>query len=188
MISTTSLSKRKNLKQAFQLLGININRSFKNESTILFLILDIFRKTITRYHDDCRHSNIAFPEVEIREIWKDVLDHSLKNNYIEIEEEIDVSLLTLIFELINNQVYPMPGMMSVINRLTHNNMPLGIVSNAQFYTPVIMNYFISGDVKHDEQVLYFDPELQSFSYKYRIAKPDTKLFEFIIPVLDKNMG
>ena len=35
----------------------------------------------------------------------------------------------------------MPGMKEVIHKLAGKGLPLGIISNAQFYTPVILNFF-----------------------------------------------
>jgi putative hydrolase of the HAD superfamily len=57
--------------------------------------------------------------------------------------------------------------------------PLGIVSNAQFYTPVILNYFLHGIISESEHVRPFESDLTLFSYKLRRSKPDTYLFELL---------
>jgi putative hydrolase of the HAD superfamily len=82
----------------------------------------------------------------------------------------------------------MPGMKDTITGITQKEMPLGIVSNAQFYTPVLMNYFLGAGVGLQEQVKYFNPELSVFSYKLGRGKPDIMLFEELIPVLLSDYG
>lgn len=173
----------KKLKKAFDAAGITINDSLKDEHAVSYLILDALKKIINDHHEESKKNNIPYPEVEIREIWEKVLNHAKKNNYISIENTLDIYFLTLVFELVNNKVFPMPGMNEVISGLNKKNMPLGIISNAQFYTPVIMNYFITGQLKSDEYVVNFNNDLQFFSYKYKKAKPDTFLFDKVVPVL-----
>ncbi len=68
-------------------------------------------------------------------------------------------------------------MKEIIDELKSRNIPIGIVSNAQFYTPIIMNWFLSGEFSTKQDIDFFDPELSVFSYKEMRAKPDTKLFE-----------
>jgi putative hydrolase of the HAD superfamily len=71
----------------------------------------------------------------------------------------------------------MPGMKNILMELKKRNKYLGIISNAQFYTPIIMNYFLSGKVSDDEYINMFDPELIRYSYKLKRAKPDIAMFE-----------
>jgi putative hydrolase of the HAD superfamily len=73
----------------------------------------------------------------------------------------------------------MPGMKEVIFSLSKKGLPLGIISNAQFYTPVILNFFINGEVTEQEEVLPFDADLTVFSYKNLRSKPDPHLFEIV---------
>jgi putative hydrolase of the HAD superfamily len=73
----------------------------------------------------------------------------------------------------------MPGMKEVLIGLKDKGIPLGIVSNAQFYTPIIMNYFLTGEFSIKQDIDIFDPELSVFSYKELRAKPDVRLFDKI---------
>ncbi|MDZ7774761.1 MAG: HAD hydrolase-like protein [Bacteroidales bacterium] len=93
----------------------------------------------------------------------------------------------LTFELLSNQVYPMPGMADIIATFQHN-IPLGIVSNAQFYTPLIMNHYLKNEPS-EEAIPPFDPDLTVFSFKLGKGKPDSYLYKSIIPNLkNKNTG
>jgi len=55
----------------------------------------------------------------------------------------------------------------------------GIISNAQFYTPITINELLikSGSERSDPFKDLFDQKLVFFSYKFGRAKPDSFLFE-----------
>ena len=77
------------------------------------------------------------------------------------------------FELIVNPVYPMPNLNKVLQELKNRHIILGIISNAQFFTPYLFDWFLKSDLKH----LGFDPNLILFSYKFGHAKPSSFLFK-----------
>lgn len=99
-----------------------------------------------------------------------------------------IKCMTFVFEILSNRLYPMPGMKEVIKKLSGHGIPLGIVSNAQFYTPVVLNYFLSNRVSEEDTVDFFDPDLTIFSYKYRRSKPDLYLFQVLATALEKKYG
>ena len=61
----------------------------------------------------------------------------------------------IVFELLSNRVYPMPGMKEILLWIKAKGIPMGIVSNAQFYTPVIMNYFLTGNFSAQQEIDLF---------------------------------
>ncbi len=64
---------------------------------------------------------------------------------------------------------------------------MGIISNAQFYTPVIMNYFLDNEVDDEnENIKYFDPDLSIFSYQEKIGKPSIVLYEKALKACQKK--
>ena len=77
-------------------------------------------------------------------------------------------------------------MKEVLMEIKKMGIPIGIVSNAQFYTPIIMNYFLTGNFSSHQHIDLFDKDLSVFSYKELRAKPDTALFDKIIPVLNNK--
>lgn len=125
-----------------------------------------------------------FPEIDIIDVWYDIVSKYLDCGSVE---NIDLGTLSMTFELLSNQVYPMPAMNKVLNRLS-KHYKLGIISNAQFYTPMIMNYFLTGSCDDRDYVEGFDPELSVFSYRELRAKPDLYLFEKIKAVLADRDG
>ena len=69
----------------------------------------------------------------------------------------------MVFEILSNKVSPMPGMKEVLEELKSKGIPLGIVSNAQFYTPIIMNYFLIGNFSNNQDIDLFNSDLIAFS-------------------------
>jgi putative hydrolase of the HAD superfamily len=64
-------------------------------------------------------------------------------------------------------------------------MRLGIVSNAQFYTPIDLSLFVrdQGGDRYDDYTELFDDDLTFFSYEYGIAKPGLFLFRKLYDAL-----
>ncbi|MDZ7774546.1 MAG: hypothetical protein U5L09_02495 [Bacteroidales bacterium] len=61
------------------------------------------------------------------------MDRAIKKKWLAEGEAACRDHFVLTFELLSNQVYPMPGMADIIATFQKHNIPLGIVSNAQFY-------------------------------------------------------
>ncbi len=148
-------------------------------------MLEDFRYTILEYHKKAKSKNIPYPEINIKEVWNDVLNRASDKLWISHKKDSCLEKFILTFEVLSNKVFPMPGMKEVISYLKERNYPLGIISNAQFYTPLIMNYYLRNE-KMEETIPPFDPELTVFSYKLNKSKPDNILFKQIIPVLKEK--
>jgi putative hydrolase of the HAD superfamily len=177
-----------NLKNAFEISGVKLISSAKNEFDILNRVLGYLKQTVLISQETSRKNNIPHPEIEIREIWKAVLQLSEKHNLIYNTANIDITRLAMAFELLSNRVYPMPGFNDIINKLKLKKMPIGLISNAQFYTPVLLNYFISGRFRETDRVDKFEKDLTVFSYQLRRGKPDDYLFLKLVPVLKKKFN
>jgi len=135
-----------------------------------------FKHTITRMHERDRQRGIAYPEVDIVEVWQEALRALRQYTAGGNTGTVDYEKLAFSFEMTNNPVYPMPGMNDMLRSLQARGVPLGIISNAQFFTPLLLNYFISGMVSRSATVDPFLPELTIMSYQHRRAKPDPFLF------------
>lgn len=149
----------------------------------LMEIHSIFGKEVLSGKKKAKKNGIPFPELDIVKIWKKTLKQSEKLGIIECTCESDVQLFTFIFELRSNQVWPMPGLKETIHQIKERGYPMGIVSNAQFYTPVIMNYFLHNKIKDDAYIDGFEKDLSVFSYKMLKGKPDTAVYEPLLAPL-----
>lgn len=130
-----------------------------------------------------RRSGKPYPEVNVVSVWHDTLIAAEKKGKIIISKESDINLFTFIFELESNPVWPMPDLRKVITGIQNNGIELGIVSNAQFYTPVIMQYLLHNTIEDVSDITPFNKDLSVFSYKELRGKPDTFLFEKLVPAL-----
>ena len=113
-----------------------------------------------RLHD----TGIDYPEIEIDQVWKQIL---------KIDDLPLVRRFAIQYELIVNPVYPMPNLKSTLAACRQKNLPMGVISNAQFFTPLLFEWFLGADLKD----LGFHSNLIFLSYQVRHAKPSTKPFE-----------
>jgi putative hydrolase of the HAD superfamily len=146
----------------------------------------IFENEVKNGKESAKANGIPFPELDIVKIWQQVLEICESKGLIEFTQHSDIKLYTILFELKSNQVWPMPGMKGVVQALKQKGYPLGIVSNAQFYTPVIMNYFLHDIISSAEDIEGFEPELSIYSYKILRGKPDTFIYEQLLHPLKER--
>lgn len=176
-----------NLRKALHFSGIELLEYNGNrDEKVLNLILDEFQKTIKQIHKNRAKEKIKHPEIDIIEVWKEVIDVSVRKKWLRLNGNSSLKTLTFVFELLSNRVFPMPGMKKVITGLYKKNIILGIVSNAQFYTPILMNFYLNNEFSETEIIDYFDPELTIYSYKNQVAKPDESLFKGLLPLLKEK--
>ncbi len=130
------------------------------------MIRSLLHTEIVRHHDRHRTSEIPQPEVDIRAVWSVVLPQiGWKEPPREFVEEI-----ALWYETEMNPLWSMPGAAETIAALSPH-YHLGIISNAQFYTPPIL------------ETLFHQPltklgfSLCIWSYREGVAKPSPLLFD-----------
>ena len=121
-------------------------------------LIQLFTQAVKAEHAKLR-TKTAWPEIDVRKIWADIL-------HITEDAAAEVSLR---FELAVNPVYPMPGLADMLKRLADTRAPLGIVSNAQFFTPLLFKAFL-GAPPEDFGFLCV------YSYREGEAKPSPLLF------------
>ena len=134
--------------------------------------LDLFDRTMSGAHRVLRQKGCLYPEIDICSIWNVVLS-ALKNRRLlagrmNLEK---VQGLALEYECRVNPVWPMPQLDRTLKSLHEAGMILGIVSNAQFYTPLVLRSYL----RPSGSVSWFDPEACVFSYRIREAKPSPRL-------------
>ena len=177
-----------NINRAFNSAGIQVSKRVEDQATLLTEILEEFRQSVREYHDKERTEELPYPEVNILQIWEKIILTCEKRNQLILDGPLCIKCFTFVFEVLSNRIYPMPGMKELLTRLAEQSYPLGIISNAQFYTPVIMNFFLHDSISEDEAVFPFDPDLTIFSYKYMRSKPDVFLFELLKEQCSRKYG
>lgn len=151
-----------------------------------FMLAD-FRFSILEHHKKKKSAGVPYPEINIKNVWGDVLERAIQRGWLAPGKAACRDQFVVTFEILSNQVYPMPGMEDIITTFRQRNIPLGIVSNAQFYTPLIMNYYLKNEPS-EEAIPPFDPDLTVFSFRLGKGKPDSYLYKSIIPNLRSKYG
>ncbi len=130
---------------------------------------------INKKHEELKGKGIDFPEVQIDQIWMNVLGITDRDTAREFAAE---------YEMVANPVYPMPHLKETLQACVDKGIVLGIISNAQFYTNYLFELFLNSD----PQGIGFDPDLVFMSYEYEYAKPSAFLFNQALKVLEgKNI-
>ena len=109
-------------------------------------------------HAEQRARGVAHPEVELRELWRGLLPGA---------GSAAVERAAVSYECRTNPVWPMPGAAAAVAALQARG-PVGIVSNAQFFTPRVLAALLPE--------LRIDPRLVVWSFAEREAKPSPRLF------------
>lgn len=134
----------------------------------------LLRERIEAVHAKLRSGGVEFPEVDIREIWMQVL-HTLRVRGQLVPPQAsaaDAAHIALDYELRTNPVWPMPGAKAVLQQLRDRGFVLGLVSNAQYFTEDIVTALLEDSLEK----LGVDESLRCYSYRYGHAKPGTFLY------------
>ncbi len=142
----------------------------------------LLQEEIHTVHREKRAQGVRFPEIDILQIWHRVLIRlgllTEGENRIKIKK---IRLTALSYECRTNPVWPMPGLLETLSRLQDKKIMLGILSNAQFYTPILFETLCN----HQSLTgLGFDPDLCLFSYLEGEGKPSPNLFSTLALRLD----
>ena len=151
---------------------------------------DLYHGLIAIKQNLLKEKEIEFPEVRIEEVWNAILLMLKRRGYDQAPKDLgpETQLAQCMayyynFNAFNRGLYP--GVSDALLALKKQNMRLGIVSNAQFYTPIDLTLFLrdqSGDAIDDLGEI-FDPDLVFFSFEYAVAKPSRVLFRKLFDAL-----
>ena len=147
-------------------------RKFRIETSLPDLTRQLHRK-IRDEHQRKQAHGTAYPEIDIFSIWQAILGWP---------DERRVRAFALAYEWAVNPCYPMPGLDHTLRVLRGRGLSLGLVSNAQFFTPLLFEWFLGAPA----QELGFDEELTVYSYRCGEAKPAKTLFNHCATKLCKK--
>ncbi len=125
---------------------------------------DSLGRAVAARHEQLRARGIAFPEVRIERIWGGLFPG---------RSDGELRRLAVGYELAAHSCWPMPGCRGVIAAIAGRGVRLGLVSNAQFYTPLFFQAFFACTLEE----LGFHPSLCLYSYRHRAGKPGPELYE-----------
>ena len=144
----------------------------------------IREESIRRRHREGRARGIAHPEVDIVAVFRDALDALRSEGMTAGADTAAARRLAVEFEARSNPSWPMPGLEETLAALRTRGLVLGLVSNAQFYTPLLFEALLSRDLA----ALGFDPDACAFSYETGEAKPSPRLLQTALASLARKHG
>ncbi len=170
------------MKEAIQKAGIVIKKDTWREE-----YADVFYSIITKHHENLRKNGHTHPEVNILDIWKEFLSQLQTEEYGTIISPVTDEIIAktaVHFEILTNPVWPMPGQKKILAELRKSGMPMGIISNAQFYTPLLFEALSGGTAGE----LGFKEEIVAYSFQYLHAKPSLFMFDKVSQQLYNGAG
>ena len=139
-----------------------------------------FHDAIAAEHETLKKQGTQYPEVRIDEIWARVIKNWDSKRLTEEPYSADRTMqLAIEYEMRVNPVWPMPAVVETLDALKAAGLTLGIVSNAQAFTPQLFEPLTG----RTPQSLGFVDDLCFWSYQHRYAKPGTRLYEEAAEVL-----
>ena len=118
-----------------------------------------------------KKGGVDYPEVVIEKIWK---------NIVQFDDDDLITEFAVEYEMVVNPVYPMPHAQELLSRMRKKNVLMGIISNAQFYTPYLFPALLGGSLAD----LGFNDDLTFFSYVFGYGKPSLFLYKKAAECLD----
>lgn len=149
--------------------------------------ISLFFELVNNDHAQGHAAGRPQPEIEVREIWDATIKTLEENGRINATSDKEmrsgmIERMAVGYECRVNPVWPMPGTAKIIEAIYDNKLSLGIVSNAQFYTPLLFESLLGNSCEQ----FGFNPECCIWSYRERRSKPDVTLFEKLLNNLKKS--
>ncbi len=139
-------------------------------------------EAIRRSHDHARADGVEYPEVDILAIWEETLEQLQAAGWLTGRlPPLDLAQLAVEYEVRTNPTWPMPGVRECLAELRGRGLRLGIVSNAQFFTPELFPALLNETLEQ----LGFAPEWQFYSYHCGWAKPGPQLYQLAAERADR---
>lgn len=151
---------------------------FANESLVLsdeaHHLSNRFYAAVKARQEVRKQDGVAYPEVEIRAVWRDLLEALHSEGQLKgMPDERQLERIALRFECLVNPVWPAPEAERILWKLNREGKLLGIISNAQFYTPLLFERFFSQRLEE----LGMAAHRCVWSYELLEAKPSVALYE-----------
>jgi len=137
--------------------------------------VEAMHRHIHDFHTRRRADGVNYPEVEIRDIWRGVVEEMTGDGRltgVRADDAPTIERLSIEYECRVNPVWPMPTLHETLAMIRGRDLPLGIVSNAQFFTPLLFDAVAEGSL----DALGFSADIGVWSYRMLEGKPSTALY------------
>lgn len=138
--------------------------------------LALYNSVVDENINRLREEGIQTPEPDIREIWNTVLEHMESQNLIKTtgtDSPETAMRISVEFEARMNPVWPVYDAVSTLGDLKERGLRQGIISNSQFYTPLVLEALSGKSITG----LGFDSRLLHWSFEEKMKKPDIEFYK-----------
>ena len=159
------------LIEALEEAGFTIRDPDRDPASTLLQMIDLHRERR-------RARGIEFPEVRIEEVWEEWIGRARVEGWLAGSGSLLEAIVG--YECRVNPCWPMPDLLPVLDALAERGIPVGIVSNAQFYTPLLFPALTGRELPG----LGFSDSRTVWSYQERQGKPSRFLYRNLATKLD----
>ena len=147
--------------------------------------LAALRREVLARQQRVRERDGGVPEIDLRAAWRHVLERLKADGRLDVQPGARaVERLAVEYEGRVNPCAPMPGAAASLARLRRAGLLLGVISNAQFFTPLMLSALFEGGAEG----LGLQRDLCVWSYRMEAAKPDPRLFQKVLTRLKRRYG
>ncbi len=147
-------------------------------------LMELYFREIERTHRRKQSRGVFSPEVNIERTWLKILKKLETKGYkpriSRGETELDLALrVAYFFDDVYQTKVLYPGARQTLEGVKGLGLRQGIISNAQFYTPIAINMLLrrAGSRAAEPMRDLFDRRLVFFSYRLGVSKPNPLAFE-----------
>jgi len=139
-----------------------------------------FMESMESFREMRLQQGIEFPEVRIEEVWQTFISTAQSRSWLSGNGNLHLAIVD--YECRVNPCWPMPHLQMLLETLQKRGIPLGIVSNAQFYTPLLFSSFLGTTPESSG----FINDYCVWSYKEREGKPSRNLYQTLKNALKED--
>lgn len=178
------LAKKETMYRAFRLTAKEFGFEDSLDCNPAETLLEWYVQEIQKTHRRKRAHGVFSPEVKIEQIWLRLLNKISTRGYKPCRGKGPINLemayrVAYFFDDVCQDKFLYPGVRQALEAVRKLGLRQGIISNAQFYTPIKLNLLLrrNGHRNADPMNNLFDRRIVLFSYRLGVSKPNLKAFE-----------
>lgn len=147
-------------------------------------LLNLYTREIEKTHRRKRARGVFSPEVKIDHIWLRLLRRLEARGYKPKDKRNPLDIyfarkVAYFFEDVYQDKKLYPGALETLDAVKGIGLKQGVISNAQFYTPIILNFLFrqAGNKRSNPHAHLFNRGLVFYSYRLGVSKPNPLAFE-----------
>lgn len=180
----SALAKKETMLEAFKLTAREFSFEKFLDGNPAETLMELYVREIEKTHRRKRSHGVFSPEVKIEQIWLRIIRRLGTRGYKPDggRAKMDLNLafrVAYFFDDVYQAKTLYPGTRKTLEGIKSLGLRQGIVSNAQFYTPIALKMLLGQSGRHggDPMKRLFDNRLVFFSYRLGVSKPNLLGFE-----------